>query len=61
MGIPTPTCSSSVRLRAKALETADATLRARAVNEPLHEVTSYLSHVLSGDEDTGVGFNRHEA
>ena len=26
-------------------------LRARAVNEALHRVTSYLSHVLSGDDD----------
>jgi hypothetical protein len=26
--------------------------RARSVNEALHKVTSYLSHVLSGDEDT---------
>lgn len=27
-------------------------VRARAINEALHKVTSYLSHVLNGDEDT---------
>jgi hypothetical protein len=27
-------------------------VRAGAVNEALHKVTSYLSHVLSGDENT---------
>lgn len=27
-------------------------VRARAVNEVLHKVTSYLAHILRGDEDT---------
>jgi hypothetical protein len=45
------TIAGRVFLSALEPEKSDA-LRAREINEALHKVTSYLSHVLSGDEDT---------